>query len=368
MQPRDLSDHAVYVPGEGTEEVARELGLAPEELVALSSNENPFGPSPDAIDAIRETAPDVGGYPKAAHADLTAAIATEWSLDDEQVWLTPGADGAIDCLSRAMLDPDDTVLCPEPGFSYYPMSARYHHGRARTYPVRKAADFEVDADDILDAYDGDRLIYLTSPHNPTGQTIPLSTVEEIADRTDEETLVVVDEAYGEYTDIESARTLLDGRDDIAVLRTFSKAYGLAGLRLGYALVPEAWADAYGRVNTPFSVSELACRAGIAALDDDEHVERTIDRAAWARSYLREHVDAPSWASAGNFVLFDVGDATAVADAMKREGVIVRDCSSFGLPGCVRISCGTEAETKQAVEVLNQTLETVGQQTSTEGGR
>lgn len=355
MQPRDLSDHAVYVPGEGTEEVARDLGLDPEELIALSSNENPFGPSPKAVEAIHDAAPEASGYPKAAHTDLTAKIADSWGLDDEQIWLTPGADGGIDCLSRAMLDPGDSVLCPEPGFSYYPMSTQYHHGVPRSYPVRKDDTFDLDAETVLDAYDDDRMIYLTSPHNPTGRTVPLSTVVEIADRTGEETLVVVDEAYGEYAAVDSARTLLDDRDDVAALRTFSKAYGLAGLRLGYVMVPKSWADAYGRVNTPFAVNELACRAGLAAIDDDEHVEQTVDRAEWAREYIREHAAAPSWESEGNFVLLDVGDASAVASAMKREGIIVRDCSSFGLPGCVRITCGQKAETKRAVEVLNDVL-------------
>jgi len=355
MQPRDLSAHSVYVPGEGTEEVARELGLDPDELVALSSNENPFGPSAAAIEVIRGRAATVAGYPKASHTDLTEELARRWSVSPAQVWLAPGADGAIDCLSRAVLEPGDGVLVPDPGFAYYGMSARYHHGTATAYPVRKEAAFQVTPDDVLEAYDGERMVFLTSPHNPTGATLALDTVRAIADRTGEETLVVVDEAYGEYADVDSARTLLADRDDVAVLRTFSKAYGLAGLRLGYALVPEAWADTYSRVNTPFAVNELACRAGRAALDDEEHLERTIETARWARQYMHEALDAHTWESGGNFVLADVGDAAAVAEASKRDGVIVRDCTSFGLPGCVRITCGTEAETKRAVRTLNQVI-------------
>jgi histidinol-phosphate aminotransferase len=355
MQPRDLSAHSRYVPGEGTEEVARELGLDPDELVALSSNENPFGPSPAAVEVIRGRAATVAGYPKASHTDLTERLAQQWSVSPSQIWLAPGADGAIDCLSRATLEPGDGVLVPDPGFAYYGMSARYHHGTASSYPVRKDADFQVTADDVLEAYDDERMVFLTSPHNPTGSTVALDTLESIADRTDEETLVVVDEAYGEYAAVDSARALIADRDTIAVLRTFSKAYGLAGLRLGYALVPEEWADAYSRVNTPFAVNELACRAGSAALEDDDHLQETIETARWARQYMHEELAADTWESGGNFVLADVGDATAVAEASKRQGVIVRDCTSFGLPGCIRISCGTEPETKRAVQTLNEVI-------------
>ncbi|MGQ3413074.1 histidinol-phosphate transaminase [Natrinema sp. LN54] len=361
MQPRDLSDHVAYEAGRGIEEVARELDRDPSEFVKLASNENPHGPSPAAAVAIRETASSVSSYPKAAHADLTSAVADRWSVADEQVWLANGGDGAIDYLHRAVLEPGDSVLVPTPGFAYYGMSSRYHHGDVREYELSKADDFTQDAETVLESYDGDRLVFLTSPHNPTGSTIPLEEVEKLADATDDETLLVVDEAYGEFADRDSAVALLEGRDgfeardDVAVLRTFSKAYGLAGVRLGYAIVPGEWADAYARVNTPFAASELACRAGIAAVDDDEHVERTVETARESRAYMREHIDAHVWESEGNFALVDVGDASAVAEEMQQRGVIVRDCSSFGLPGCIRITCGTEEETERAVETVNDVL-------------
>jgi histidinol-phosphate aminotransferase len=366
MQPRDLSSHAAYVPGEGIEEVARELGMDPADLIKLASNENPHGPPEAAVEALREHADGISAYPTSAHSDLTDAIAERWDLESEQVWLTPGADGAIDLLHRATIEPDQSILVPEPGFAYYPMSARYHHGEVETYPVAKPADFQVTPDTVLEAYDGERVVYLTSPHNPTGATIPLDDVEAIADGTDEETLIVVDEAYGEFADVESARTLLDDRTDVAILRTFSKAYGLAGLRLGYALVPEAWADAYAKVNTPFAVSELACRAGLAAMEHEEHVERSVETVEWAREYMASELDAPTWESGGNFLLVEVGDAEAVAESLKREGVIVRDCTSFGLPECIRITCGTEEQTRTAVETVNEVL--AEREALTDGGR
>lgn len=355
MHTRDLSAHTPYRAGRGVEEVARELGVDPGELIKLSSNENPLGPSPAAVEAIREGADGVHIYPKAVHTDLTAALAEEWNLSPRQVWLTPGGDGFLDYLGRAMLDPGDRVLVPDPGFSYYPMSARRHGGRVDTYHLDRADGFAQSAETVLTAYDDHRIVYVTSPHSPTGSEMPLEEVDRLAAATDEETLVVVDEAYGRFTDRPSARRLLDRREDVCVLRTFSKAHGLAGLRLGYGLVPDSWADAYDRVNTPFAVNRLACRAGLAALDDDDHLERTVETVRWARSYIHEQLAAHTWESGGNFVLAAVGDGEAVARQAREEGVIVRGCGSFGLPDCIRVSTGTRETTPRAVETLNEVL-------------
>ncbi|GAA0201089.1 histidinol-phosphate transaminase [Haladaptatus pallidirubidus] len=355
MEPRDLSAHVAYQAGRGIEEVARELGFDPDDLVKLASNENPFGPSPAAVDAVRNGAGNASSYPKASHTDLTTRLAERWNVEPAQVWLANGGDGALDYLSRAMLEPGNEVLVPTPGFAYYGMSARYHHGEVSEYSLSKDDGFELTVDAVLPAYDGERIVYLTSPHNPSGGMFSLEAVETIADETDEQTLIVVDEAYGEYADAPSAISLIDDRDDVAVLRTFSKAFGLAGVRLGYAVVPDDWAAAYARVNTPFAASELACRGGLAALTDDEHVEKSVETARWARGYIYENLDAPTWESHGNFVLAEVGNASEVADAVQERGIILRDCTSFGLPECVRITCGTEDETERAVRELNEVL-------------
>jgi len=355
MQPRDLSAHDEYVAGRGIEEVARELGRDPDDLVKLASNENALGPSPKAVAAIRERAESIHSYPKASHADLAERLAERWDVAPEQIWLANGGDGALDYLARAALEPGDAVLVPSPGFAYYPMSARYHHGTVREYELSKDDEFAQTAETVLSQYDGERIVYLTSPHNPTGSVVAPEDVERIAAGTDEETLVVVDEAYGEFADVDSAVELLGERDDVAVLRTFSKVYGLAGVRLGYAITPAEWADAYARVNTPFAASEIACRAGLAALDDDEHVAETVETVEWAREYLAETVDAPTYDSQGNFVLFEVGDAGAVAEALKQKGIIVRDCTSFGLDECIRVTCGTKPETRRAADAINEVL-------------
>jgi histidinol-phosphate aminotransferase len=356
MQPRDLSATSPYVPGRGIEEVARDLGRDPSELIKLSSNENPHGSSPKAVEAVHQQADDgLHVYPKASQTDLTEKLAAKWGVDSEQIWVSPGADGAIDYLSRAMLTPGDTVLAPTPGFSYYSMSTRHHHGEVSEYTLSKADDFAQTADLVCEAYDGERLIHVTSPHNPTGSEWTREEITTLLAAVDSETLVVVDEAYGEYSEEPSSIELLDRFDNLAVLRTFSKAYGLAGLRIGYAAVPSSWADAYARVNTPFAANEVACRAALAALDDDDHVEQSVESARWAREYMHRELNAPTVDSAANFVLADVGDASQVAAASQRAGVIIRDCTSFGLPGCVRISCGTREQTQTAVETLNEIL-------------
>jgi histidinol-phosphate aminotransferase len=362
MNPRDLSTHAEYRAGRGVEEVARELGRDPDSFVKLASNENPLGPSPAAVDAIEADAQSVHRYPTASHTDLTERIAEHWGVSPTQIWLANGSDGALDYLARAMLDPGDRVLVPDPGFAYYPMSARYHHGLVDEYRLASDGEFRFSAERVLAAYEGHRIVYLTSPHNPTGGTFDPEAVRTIARETDSETLVVVDEAYGEFADTETAIPLVEDREDVAILRTFSKAYGLAGLRLGYAVTPVAWADVYARVNTPFAASRLACRAGLAAMEDEEHVERSVRTARWSRTHLREALPVPTYPSEANFVLADVSEASSrpettpastVAAAALERGLILRDCTSFGLPGCVRITCGTREETRRAVDILEE---------------
>ncbi|MFB6201877.1 MAG: histidinol-phosphate transaminase [Halorhabdus sp.] len=356
MHPRDLSGHTVYRAGRGIEETARELGVDPDELIKLSSNENALGPSPNAVAAIREHAERIHAYPKASHADLVEALAGRWDVEPSQIWLGNGGDGAMDALARAMIEPGDAALVPDPDFTYHSMSVRYHHGAVHTYPLDEVDGFRQSPERVLGGYDGERIVYLTSPHNPTGSEVSLSDVEQIAEGTDEETLVVVDEAYNEFSDRPSAVRLVRERDDVAVIRTFSKVYGLAGLRLGYAVTPGEWADAYERINTPFSASEIACRAGLAALEDEDHVAAITDLVDWSRQYYYDRLDAETYESGGNFVLANVGDATRVAQQSKAEGVIIRDCSSFGLPEHVRITCGTRQETRTAVETLNGVLD------------
>jgi len=361
MQPRDLSDHSPYVPGRGVEEVARDRGLDPDDLIKLSSNENPpraepggrrrdpraRRPRPPVPEIFahrphREAGrsgtcrPSRCGSRRAPTARSTTSRGPRWSP-------------ATRCSCRNRDSP--TTRCP-PGTT-----------TARSLSTLSPDDgFAQDAETVLSAYGGERIVYLTSPHKPSGSVMPLDEVRAIADATAEETLVVVDEAYGEFAEVDSAIPLVDERDDVACCaRTFSKAYGLAGLRIGYSVVPEAWGEAYARVNTPFAANELACRAALAAPSTTRSTSRSRSRRHAGRaSTSRDELDAPTVESAGNFVLAEVGDAERVAEEAQERGVIIRDCTSFGLPNHVRISTGTRARgPARAVARLNETLADLG---------
>lgn len=358
MPLRDLSAHPEYVPGRGATAVAAERGLDPDTVLVLSSNENALGPSPSAIAAVERAAAHIHRYPKSSHQELTELLAESWAVTPEQIWLANGGDGALDYLSRALLDPGDRVLVPDPGFAYYEMSARFHHGEASTYPVKKSNDFSITAESVLACFDTERIIYLTSPHNPTGSIISVGDIEQIAEETPDDTVVIVDEAYGAYASVESAVSLVKQRSDVAVLQSFSKIYGLAGIRLGYAVVPEQWKHGYSRVNTPFAVSELACRAGIAALDDSTHAQQSVEMANRGRQMLRDNIRAKSWPSEGNFVLIDVGDAKHVTEALFDQGIIVRDCTSFGLDSCIRVTVAPEDALARAIAAINSILDSM----------
>jgi len=359
MQPRDLSAHAPYVPGKGIEEVARELGVEPDELVKLSSNENPHGPSPAAVEAAQSAAEGVHHYPKASHTDLTVGRDTRAGVGVARrgrlagLRLASGVGtrpGSARPRAGVRLLLDEHALPPRRGDDLRtPRGRRVPAGRRdRALGVRRPTD---------------RLRHL--PAQPDRDGVPTEELRELLAAVDDDTLVAVDEAYGEYTERASAAELLDEYDNLAVTRTFSKAYGLAGLRIGYALVPASWGEVYAQINTPFAANEVGLRAALAALDDDDHVEQSVETAAWAREYMAERLGVPTVDGAGNFLLAAVGGVetegtdvaaetpgAAVAAAAKRRGVIVRATGSFGLPEHVRISCGTREETRTAVETLN----------------
>ncbi|MDY6765200.1 MAG: histidinol-phosphate transaminase [Halobacteria archaeon] len=354
---KDLSGFKEYVPGKGTDEVAREHGLAPDRMVKLASNENPLGGSSEAVEAVRDNADQVSVYPTALHEEMRERIADYVDVPSKNVVLGPGADGVFDTLGRALIGEGDEVLTPSPGFSYYGMSARYLGGKESNYHLSKPQNFEFSADKILNDYDGEKIVYVTTPNNPTGNTLPPSDLRKVASEV--EGLVIVDEAYWEFSDTDSAVSLVadaneGGMENVVVARTFSKAFGLAGMRLGYGVVPDWLASAYRKVTTPFSVGTLALYAGMGALEDEEHLEKSVELARWGREYMSRNLDVPTFDSEANFVLVDVSpmNSTEVTQELEKRGIIVRDTTSFGLPECIRVSVGTKQQTKRAVEEIN----------------
>lgn len=347
MHARDLRGLAGFRPEGGPTRPAIDLG----------SNENPLGPSPAAASAVREAVSSINRYPRDPHAALDRALARRWAVEPEQIWLGPGGVGVIDYLSRAFLEPGDRILEPDPGFFVIGRSTRAHHGGADRYPLERDAGFAFDPEAVLERYDGHRLVYVISPHNPTGTVAGLEAVEAVADGTDDETMVVVDEAYGAFTETPSAIELVRRRPDVAVVRTFSKSYGLAGLRLGYAVVPTSVADAYAVFQTPYAASRVACLAGLAALDDEAFLRRSVAVARRGRRYLREAIEAETPPSEANFVLVDARDGQAVADALLERDIRVRNCHGFGLSSYVRVTVGTAEQNRLVATALNEVIPT-----------
>lgn len=346
-----------YVPGRTVEEIARERDLDAADLVKLSSNENPLGPPESAVGAVRGLE-DLHRYPSPPAVErVEAAAARHVGLEPENVFVTPGADGAIDYLTRLFVEDGDTAAAPVPTFQYYRAPVVVNGGSFRGVPTDPVEDHAVTPEVVERALEGDpKLLFLCSPNNPTGRTVPDEALEAALDSG---AVVVLDEAYAEFADGDRA-ALVRERENLVVLRTMSKAFGLAGLRVGYAVAPAWVKEEVQRVVTPLSVNVAGLAAAEAAFRDREYLERSVEMARSGRRQLSEEVPFPAVESEANFVAFDTSPRTAaeVAEAMLDEGVIVRDCSSF--PGdtenLLRISAGTEEENARAVEAAVACLE------------
>ena len=348
-----------YVPGRSIEEVAAERGLAPDRVVKLGSNENPLGPSPRALAALAAAAPQLHLYPDATARDLREGLERWWrrrvDLGAAGIVAGNGMDNVLDTLARLLLGPGDTVIVCPPTFSWYELSARLA-GAEPIHVPRRARDLRVDVDAVLAAVrPSTRIIFLCTPNNPSGDTLSPEEVEAVLSGTD--CLVFLDEAYADF----SAATFMaepGRRRHVVVGRTFSKAWGLAGLRIGYAALPEWLAPHYLKAATPFVVSRAATAAALAALDDGEHLERTLAMIRAGRErYARElpRLGLRTYPSEANFVAVRTAPRRAadVCAALAGEGVIVRDCSSFTGAGddLVRITVGTDAQNSRVLAAL-----------------
>jgi len=347
-----------YVPGKGISEIAKRFGFKESEVIKLASNENPYGTSPEVIQKIRENAQNVHLYPEPS--DVSTLLSEYVGVDEECIITTPGMDGLIDYTLRAYISEGDSVLITSPTFSYYEIASLASGGNA-VHVFRRG--FEVDVGDVMDNMDNlDRckLIFICSPNNPTGNTTPFKVIREIAESFDG--IVFVDEAYVEFSGrdmISSARALPKkalSLENVIVGRTMSKAFGLAGLRIGYGVLPPMIMEDVKKVATPFSVSSIAQVAAKTALENIEYFSRIVERMKNTRELLYK---APfkTYRSEANFVLMNVSPLTSeqVFSKLLERGVIVRDCSSFYGMGDhhIRVSVGREEETKKALDIFNE---------------
>lgn len=322
----------------------------------LSSNENPYGPSPRAMEAVRASAAQLHRYPSTDHAELRAAIAEVHRLDPDRIICGVGSDEIITFLCQAYAGPGDEVIHTEHGFAMYRISAL----AAAATPVEVSErDRTVDVDAILAACtDRTRLVFIANPANPTGTMIGEAEVERLADALPPQAILVLDGAYAEFVDgFDAGRAVIDARDNVVMTRTFSKLYGLGGLRVGWGYGPAPIVDVLNRVRGPFNLSSTALAAAEAALRDTAYVETCGAENArlrvWLASALAE-LGVPSDPSCTNFILarFDSRDEAEACDThLQAQGLIVRRVAGYKLPAALRITVGDEVACRRVVAAI-----------------
>ena len=345
---------APYEPGKPIEELQRELGI--DEPVKLASNENPLGPSPRAIEAIKAALPDLNRYPDGTSYELRKKIAAHHNVGAERIFAASGSVEVINLLAFLFVRPGLNAVYSEHSFAIYPLATAAAGGEHR---VAKASDgFSHDLDLMADAIDSNtRIVFLANPNNPTGTIYRRAEWKRFLARVPENVVIVADEAYFEFVrDTGYPDSLVDHDDRrlIITLRTFSKIFGLAGIRVGYAVARPDIIQMLHNVRQPFNVTSLAQIAAIAGMDDRAHIARTLQVNAEGMEFLEgefRRLGLNFVPSHANFILVDVGDGRAVYDALLRRGVIVRPMNGYGFPRHLRISVGLPEENRRLVAAL-----------------
>jgi len=361
LVPEWIRTLAPYPPGKPIEELEREYGIFGS--IKLASNENPLGPSPRAVAAIAAALGELHRYPDGNCFYLKEAVGRKFGISPDAVIFGNGSNEIIELTVRTFMQPHDEAVMSEHAFVVYKLIVQAAGGVSREVPMRHLShDLEAIADAITPRT---RIVFLANPNNPTGTIFRKPEWEEFLRVLPAGVIVVVDEAYFEYVeDPEYPDSLAwHGKDRLLItLRTFSKVYGLAGLRLGFGIAQPELVEVMNRVRQPFNVSSLAQVAALAALEDEEHLQRTLRCNREGLAYLRGELDrlgvehVPSWA---NFLLVRVGSGARVYEALLRLGVIVRPVGVYGLGDCVRVTVGTAAENERLIRALEQVLPTGG---------
>ncbi|GIK86672.1 MAG: histidinol-phosphate aminotransferase 2 [Betaproteobacteria bacterium] len=359
LAPDHVRRIAPYVPGKPVEELARELGLDPAGIVKLASNENPRGPGPRVRAAIAAAVDEIARYPDGNGFALKAALAARLGVGPAQIVLGNGSNDVLELVSLAFLEPGDAAVYAQHAFAVYPLATQARGAAGIEVPAR---DFGHDLAAMRAAVTPrTRVVFVANPNNPTGTWHPPAEVETFVASMPADVVVVLDEAYNEYLEPADRAPSIDWvarYPNLVVTRTFSKAFGLAALRVGYGVMAAAVADILNRVRQPFNVNTLAQVAAVAALDDEDYVDesRALNRAGLAQ--LAAGFDALGLAhlpTQANFVLVDVGDAARVNRALLRQGVIVRPVGNYGLPTWLRVTVGLAQENARLLAALKGAL-------------
>ncbi|MGZ5074058.1 MAG: histidinol-phosphate transaminase, partial [Usitatibacter sp.] len=346
LAPQNVRSIAPYIPGKPIAETARELGLAEADILKMASNENPLGASPKAVAAIRGALDELHYYPDGSGYELKAVLARKLGLEPANFVLGNGSNDVLELVARAFLTTADSAVFSRHAFMVYALAVQAIGAKAIEVPAKA---YGADLDAIAAAVRPDtKIVFLANPNNPTGTFTPWAELEAFVARMPRSVLVVLDEAYGEYLPDELKSPTprwLAKHPNLVVSRTLSKAFGLAGLRVGYGFAHPAVAEIMNRVRQPFNVNHLAMVAACAALEDDAFIEKSrannaaglVQLEAGFRRLGLEYVP-----SRGNFITVRVGDAARVYDCLLREGVIVRPIAGYGMPEHLRVTVGLPA--------------------------
>jgi len=356
---REILTLTPYIAGKPADEVKRELGL--DRVIKLASNENPLGPSPKAAERVKEMALQSHVYPDAAGFKLKTKLAAKYGVALEEIVLGNGSDEIIMLLSETFVCPEDEVIMPHPTFPVYKTATLLMGGTPVEVPTK--ADGFIDLEGMVKKIGPHtKLFVLCNPNNPTGAMVDKKGLAYVMDNVPPNVLVVVDEAYSEFVDDpdygEMLPYLKQGRN-VVVLHTFSKIYGLAGLRVGFGLMRAETAGLLNRVRLSFNQNAIGQEAAIAALDDEEHLQRSLSLNRAGKALLTHELSAmglkvyPTW---GNFIMVDTGkDAQVLFNALLHRGVIVRPTTAWGIKTCLRITIGTQEENKILIRSLGAVL-------------
>ncbi len=356
--PPNIASLRPYSPGKPIAEVEREFGLT--DIIKLASNENALGPSPAAIDAIKAHAGDVHMYPDGGCHDLRQALALHLGVNPAELTFGNGSDEIIHLLGLAFLRPGDQVIQGDPTFSRYESAVTLGEGECIKVPLR---EWRYDLEAIAAAVSPrTRIVFIANPNNPTGSYVTHAEVERLLERLPDGCVLCLDEAYYEYVDApdypDSVR-FVQARANVVALRTFSKLYGLAGLRVGYGMSRPEIIRAIEQVREPFNVNHLAQAAAVAALSDRQHASLSRSMVAQGRQQLSDGLGALGlivWPSQANFVWVDVlRPAKQVFDALLRQGIIVRTGDAFGADTFLRITIGTKDQNARLLDTMQKVL-------------
>jgi len=353
----------VYQPGRPIEEVARQLGLPASRIIKLASNENPLGPSPAALAAVRRAAPQMHLYPDGNAFYLKKKLAAKLGVQPEHLILGNGSNDIIEFLGHALMGPGVDVVVSQYCFAIYPIVARLLGSRLITVPAK---NYGHDLPAMQKAVTvNTKVVFVANPNNPTGTLAPARDVRRLAEELPAGVVLAMDEAYIEFLDkpLDLVPLLRAGRKpNLILMRTFSKIYGLAGLRLGYGIAHPDFIAALEKIRQPFNINSMAQAAGLAALDDAAHVRKTRQNNSSGRRFLQDalaRMGLEFIPSAANFVLTKVGNGQQVFDQLQREGIITRPMGGYNLPEWIRISVGTPAENRRCIMALAKVLRDTG---------